>query len=347
MLLSRKQWGANNDTFYYNPRVDALLAEAAPLSDLARRYALYERGRTDRRRRRALGLSLQSGHLRDSPALGARLRAQSDAPDALRKSLALASSRQLGVNFGQDHAQNPSSPHTPADAVAHLKRADPDSRPHYRSGRAVAHFSSTRSAFRPWLARSSSNNWPAPRRPAIYDRFAKQIGGARFPTPAQVLAATDEAMRAAVSPAAKWPICATSPLTCATVRSTSIASPVWRTRNYRATSSRHGYRALDCRDVPDVQLAPPRRDAGETSAAQRSRQGLRPRKAAHCPKELLEFAERWRPYRTAAAWYLWQSLRVIDARRSRSRLSHRLARPRVPSKPPTEDCRAHQNQTWH
>jgi hypothetical protein len=29
------------------------------------------------------------------------------------------------------------------------------------------------------------------------------------------------------------------------------------------------------------------------------------------PKELIEFAEKWRPYRTAAAWYLWQSLRVI------------------------------------
>ena len=41
MLLSRKQWGGNNDTFYYNPEVDKLLAEAAPLADLARRYALY------------------------------------------------------------------------------------------------------------------------------------------------------------------------------------------------------------------------------------------------------------------------------------------------------------------
>ncbi len=41
VLLSRKQWGGNNDTFYYNPEVDKLLAEAAPLADLARRYALY------------------------------------------------------------------------------------------------------------------------------------------------------------------------------------------------------------------------------------------------------------------------------------------------------------------
>ena len=43
VLFSRKQWGGNNDTFYYNPEVDKLLAEAAPLTDRARRYALYDR----------------------------------------------------------------------------------------------------------------------------------------------------------------------------------------------------------------------------------------------------------------------------------------------------------------
>ena len=43
VLFSRKQWGGNNDTFYYNPEVDKLLAEAAPLTDRAERYALYNR----------------------------------------------------------------------------------------------------------------------------------------------------------------------------------------------------------------------------------------------------------------------------------------------------------------
>jgi ABC-type transport system substrate-binding protein len=42
VLLSRQQWGANNDAFFSDPRVDALLAQAAPLSDLARRYAIYD-----------------------------------------------------------------------------------------------------------------------------------------------------------------------------------------------------------------------------------------------------------------------------------------------------------------
>jgi ABC-type transport system substrate-binding protein len=41
VLFARDQWGANNDTFYANPAVEQLLHEAAPISDDARRYALY------------------------------------------------------------------------------------------------------------------------------------------------------------------------------------------------------------------------------------------------------------------------------------------------------------------
>jgi 3-methyladenine DNA glycosylase/8-oxoguanine DNA glycosylase len=31
------------------------------------------------------------------------------------------------------------------------------------------------------------------------------------------------------------------------------------------------------------------------------------------PAELLEHGERWRPYRSVAAWYLWRSLEAADA----------------------------------
>ncbi|MCL5044559.1 MAG: ABC transporter substrate-binding protein [Deltaproteobacteria bacterium] len=41
VLFSKKQWGANNDTFYFNPQVEALLAEAAPIADREERYRLY------------------------------------------------------------------------------------------------------------------------------------------------------------------------------------------------------------------------------------------------------------------------------------------------------------------
>lgn len=43
VLLSRKQWGSNNDTFYFNPAVDDLLAHAAPVTNLTKRYALYRK----------------------------------------------------------------------------------------------------------------------------------------------------------------------------------------------------------------------------------------------------------------------------------------------------------------
>lgn len=42
VLLSRSQWGANNDSFYSHPEVDKLLAKAAPMTDFKQRYALYD-----------------------------------------------------------------------------------------------------------------------------------------------------------------------------------------------------------------------------------------------------------------------------------------------------------------
>jgi peptide/nickel transport system substrate-binding protein len=41
VLFSKRQWRSNNDTFFYNPEVDRLMDEAAPLTDLKRRFALY------------------------------------------------------------------------------------------------------------------------------------------------------------------------------------------------------------------------------------------------------------------------------------------------------------------
>jgi len=42
VLFARTQWGANNNSFYYNPVVEALLAKAAPLSNLKERYQVYD-----------------------------------------------------------------------------------------------------------------------------------------------------------------------------------------------------------------------------------------------------------------------------------------------------------------
>jgi oligopeptide transport system substrate-binding protein len=43
VLLSKQQWGSNNDTFFYNPEFDRLLNQAAPIADLARRFELYRK----------------------------------------------------------------------------------------------------------------------------------------------------------------------------------------------------------------------------------------------------------------------------------------------------------------
>ena len=53
------------------------------------------------------------------------------------------------------------------------------------------------------------------------------------------------------------------------------------------------------------------------------------RRAMPTPKELMRYGERWRPYRTAAAWYLWRaadrakvvrpSLPAVTAARKRAR----------------------------
>jgi len=42
VLLSRKQFGSNNDAFYTDPAVEALLGQAALVSDMKKRYAIYD-----------------------------------------------------------------------------------------------------------------------------------------------------------------------------------------------------------------------------------------------------------------------------------------------------------------
>jgi ABC-type transport system substrate-binding protein len=42
VLFARSQWGSNNDSFYYDPRVEELLARAEPIADLKQRFALYD-----------------------------------------------------------------------------------------------------------------------------------------------------------------------------------------------------------------------------------------------------------------------------------------------------------------
>ncbi len=42
VLLSRQQFGSNNDAFYTNPQVETLLDQAALITDMKKRYAIYD-----------------------------------------------------------------------------------------------------------------------------------------------------------------------------------------------------------------------------------------------------------------------------------------------------------------
>jgi DNA-3-methyladenine glycosylase II len=42
------------------------------------------------------------------------------------------------------------------------------------------------------------------------------------------------------------------------------------------------------------------------------------RRQLPAPGELLDFSERWRPHRSAAAWYLWRSLELSPPRPARN-----------------------------
>lgn len=147
---------------------------------------------------------------------------------------------------------------------------------------------------------------------AIYNRFVKQIGGGRFPTPARVLAASDDAMRAAGISRGK------------VLYLRDLAAHV-----RDGTLNFHRFAKMDDEQIivdltrvkgigrwtaemflmfnlhrPDVM---PGGDLGLRNALARAYSMEKP----PTPKQLVEFAERWRPYRSAAAWYLWQSLRII------------------------------------
>ncbi len=197
------------------------------------------------------------------------------------------------------------------DAVAHLKRVDPvlgdviDRVGPYLIPRRPERF--------PALVRAIIFQQLAGRAAqAIHDRFVKAVGGNRFPTPALVLAASDETLRAAGLSRGKM----------AYIR--DLAGHVRdRTLNFHRFSGMDDDAIIaDLTRVrgigrwtaemflmfnlhrPDVF---PVDDLGVRNAVAR----LYAMSAPPPPRELREFGERWRPYRSVAAWYLWQSMTLV------------------------------------
>jgi DNA-3-methyladenine glycosylase II len=197
------------------------------------------------------------------------------------------------------------------DAVAHLKRVDPilgdviDRVGPYEIPRNPERFQALVRAiiFQQLAGRAAQT---------IHDRFVKQVGGKRFPTPALVLAATDEALRSAGLSRGKMTYIRDL---AAHVRDRrldfhrfpkmdddAIIADLTKVRGIgRWTAEMYLMFNLHRPDVLPVD------DLGVRNAVAR----LYGMSAPPPPKELLAFGERWRPYRSVASWYLWQSMRVV------------------------------------
>jgi DNA-3-methyladenine glycosylase II len=153
----------------------------------------------------------------------------------------------------------------------------------------------------------------------IYDRFVAQIGAGRFPTPAQVIAASDETLRGAGLSRGKLSYIRdlATHVRDGTLNfrrfprmdDEAVIAELTRVRGIgRWTAEMFLMFNLGRPDVLPVD------DLGLRNAATRAYGA----KSAVGTKELRELCDRWRPYRTAASWYLWQSTRIVTPDGSRA-----------------------------
>jgi DNA-3-methyladenine glycosylase II len=198
-----------------------------------------------------------------------------------------------------------------SDAIAHLKRVDPilgdviDRVGLYAITRRPERFHSLVRAiiFQQLAGRAAQT---------IFDRFVKAVGGKRFPTPALLLAASDEVLRGAGLSRGKM---------------SYIRDLATHVNNRTLDFHRHS-RMTDDEIIADLTRVRgigrwtaemflmfnlhrpdvlPVDDLGVRNAVGR----LYKISPAPTAKALREFGERWRPYRSVASWYLWQSYNII------------------------------------
>jgi DNA-3-methyladenine glycosylase II len=198
-----------------------------------------------------------------------------------------------------------------SDAVAHLKRVDPilgdviDRVGSYAIARRPERFHSLVRAiiFQQLAGRAAQT---------IFDRFVKAVGGKRFPTPALLLAASDEVLRSAGLSRGKM---------------SYIRDLATHVNNRTLNFHRHS-RMTDDEIIADLTRVRgigrwtaemflmfnlhrpdvlPVDDLGVRNAVGRL-YAMSPTPTA---KALREFGERWRPYRSVASWYLWRSYDII------------------------------------
>ena len=147
---------------------------------------------------------------------------------------------------------------------------------------------------------------------AIFNRFVEIVGGGRFPTPEQVIAASDENMRRAGLSRGKMAYLRDLAAHVrdgtlnfrrfAAMEDEEIIADLVRVRGIgRWTAEMFLMFNLLRPDVLPVD------DLGFRNAVGKAYGMAKPPTA----KELKVLAERWRPYRSAAVWYFWQSTRLV------------------------------------
>jgi DNA-3-methyladenine glycosylase II len=169
----------------------------------------------------------------------------------------------------------------------------------------------------------------------IFSRFATQVGGKKFPTPAQVLAASDDQLRQVGLSRGKMTYVRDLAAHVrdgtlnfhrfAKMDDEAIIADLTRVRGIGRWTAEmflmFNLRRPDVLPVDDLGL---RNAAGKMYALP----------AAPTAKELRAMGESWRPYRTAASWYLWQSTRIITPGTVAPVKAKRKARP-IAKKLPT------------
>ena len=160
----------------------------------------------------------------------------------------------------------------------------------------------------------------------ILARFIALCPGRRFPQPADVLALAPERIRAAGFSRAK--IAALQDLAAKAIDGTLPTSAVIRRLDDDAIVDRlvavRGIGRWTVEMLLIFQLGRPDVLPVDDFGVRNGFRIAYKRPAMPTPQELLRYGERWRPYRTAAAWYLWRAVDQAKAMRTV-----------VPSKPST------------
>lgn len=145
---------------------------------------------------------------------------------------------------------------------------------------------------------------------SILKRFIALFPGRRFPSPAEVLAATPEMIRGTGFSYAK--IAALHDLAAKAIDGTVPTSAIIRRLDDEAIVERlvavRGIGRWTVEMLLIFQLGRPDVLPVDDFGVRNGFRIAYGRREMPTPTELLRYGERWRPYRTAAAWYLWRAV---------------------------------------